>query len=69
MKPGEISDAAAAAVIKRGLARGRATIAFPRYLYAAALLGRFLPARLYDRVMRGLEVSVPQTRERVAGDP
>ncbi len=65
MKPGEISDAAAAALIKQGLAKGKATIAFPRFLYAAAMLGRFLPARWYDRLMGGVDVTVPATRERV----
>jgi short-subunit dehydrogenase len=65
IKPGEISDARAAALIKRGLARGQATIAFPRFLYAAAMLGRFLPARWYDRLMGGVDVTVPATRERV----
>lgn len=65
IKPGEISDAQAAALIKRGLARGKATIAFPTFLYALAMLGRFLPARLYDRIMRGVDVTVPSTRERV----
>jgi short-subunit dehydrogenase len=65
MKPGEVSDARAAAIIKRGLDRGRATIGFPTFLYAAAWLGRFLPARLYDRIMRRVEVRVPSTRERV----
>ena len=65
MKPGEISDAEAAALIKRGLANGKAVIAFPLFLYAAAMLGRFLPARWYDRLMGGVSVTVPATRERV----
>ena len=65
MKPGELSDAAAAALIKRGLDRGRATIAFPWFLYAAAILGRFLPDRAYDRLMAKVAVNVPRTRERV----
>ena len=65
MKPGELSDAKAAAIIKRGLDKGRATIGFPRFLYAAALLGRLLPARLYDRIMGRVAVTVPRTRERV----
>jgi short-subunit dehydrogenase len=64
-KPGELSDVQAAALIKRGLDRGRATIAFPTFLYLGAALGRFLPARLYDEIMRRFEVSVPQTRERI----
>lgn len=69
IKPGEISDARAAALIKRGLAMGHATIAFPTFLYAAAALGRFLPARLYDRLMGRIDVTVPRTRERLSRDP
>jgi short-subunit dehydrogenase len=65
IKPGEITDAQAAALIRRGLARGKAIIAFPRFLYAATLLGRFLPARLYDRMMGTIKVTVPHTRERI----
>ena len=64
-KPGELSEDEAAALIKRRLAKGHATIAFPAFLYAAALLGRFIPDRLYDRIMHGMAASVPQTRERV----
>ena len=67
MKPGELSDAAAAALIKRRLAKGHATIAFPWFLYVGAVLGRFLPARVYGRVMRGIDASVPHTRERAEG--
>ena len=66
VKPGEISDAQAAALIKRRLAKGHATIAFPRSLYALTLAGRLLPARVYDRIMARVEVTVPSTRERVA---
>ncbi len=65
MKPGELSEAAAAALIRRGLDKGRATIAFPFFLYAAALLGRCLPARAYDRLMARVTVRAPTTRERV----
>ncbi len=65
IKPGEISDAQAAALIKRRLARGDATIAFPWFLYVLARLGRLLPARLYDRIMARVEVTIPITRERV----
>ena len=65
IKPGEISDVQAAALIKRGLAKGKATIAFPFFLYTAAMLGRLLPARWYDRLMQGIRVTVPATRERV----
>ena len=65
IKPGELSDAAAAALIKRRLAKGHATIAFPFFLYLGARLGRFLPARLYGRIMRGVRAHVPGTQERV----
>lgn len=65
MKPFEISDTQAAAIIRSGLARGRATIAFPWPLYVAAGLGRLLPARLYDRIMARIEANVPETRERL----
>ena len=65
IKPGELSDADAAALIKRRLAKGHATIAFPWFLYVGALLGRFLPARVYGRLMRGVRAYVPRTRERV----
>ncbi len=65
MKPGELSEAAAAALIRRGLDKGRATIAFPFFLYAAAIVGRCLPARLYDRIMARVVVHAPTTRERV----
>ncbi|MGO9135954.1 MAG: SDR family NAD(P)-dependent oxidoreductase [Methylovirgula sp.] len=65
MKPFEISDTDAALTIKAGLAKGKATIAFPWPLYVAAALGRFLPARLYDRIMARIDANVPETRERV----
>jgi short-subunit dehydrogenase len=65
VKPGEISDTRAAAIIKRGLDRGCATIGFPTFLYLLTMLGRFLPARVYDRIMGRILVSVPETRERV----
>lgn len=65
MKPFEISDTRAAEIIKVGLARGKATIAFPWPLYMATRLGRLLPARLYDRIMARIEANVPETRERL----
>jgi NADP-dependent 3-hydroxy acid dehydrogenase YdfG len=65
IKPGEISEAAAAVLIKRGLGRGAATIAFPWFLYALTRLGRLLPARLYDVIMARIDVTVPGTKERV----
>ncbi len=64
-KPGELSEAAAGALIRRRLEQGRATIAFPFFLYAAALLGRLLPSRWYDQIMLRFVAHVPHTRERV----
>lgn len=64
-KPFEISDVAAAAIIKRGLARGAATIGFPWPLILAARLGGLLPRRVVDRVMARFDVNVPETKERV----
>jgi NADP-dependent 3-hydroxy acid dehydrogenase YdfG len=65
VKPGELSDAQAALLIKRRLARGAAVVAFPLFLYLATRLGRLLPARLYDAIMARVEVTVPRTPERV----
>ncbi|HEY1735059.1 MAG TPA: SDR family NAD(P)-dependent oxidoreductase [Methylovirgula sp.] len=65
VKPFEISDARAAHIIKDGLAKGAAIIAFPWPLYLAARFGRLLPARLYDWIMGRIEANVPETRERV----
>jgi short-subunit dehydrogenase len=65
MKPFELSDARAAEIIKSGLARGKAVIAFPWPLYLAARFGQVLPARFYDWIMRRIEANVPETRERV----
>ena len=65
IKPGEITDAQAAALIKRRLAKGHATIAFPWLLYALTRMGRLLPARVYDRIMARVDVTVPSTAERV----
>jgi NADP-dependent 3-hydroxy acid dehydrogenase YdfG len=66
-KPFELSDVAAASIIKRGLARGAATIGFPWPLMLAARFAGLLPARLVDHVMGRFEVNVPETVERVQG--
>ncbi|MGO9006798.1 MAG: SDR family NAD(P)-dependent oxidoreductase [Beijerinckiaceae bacterium] len=63
-KPLEVSDIKAAAIIKRGLARGASTIAFPWPLVAAARLAGFLPSRVVYRVLAGFHVNVPETTER-----
>ncbi len=64
-KPLEMSDAQAAKIIKRGLARGKATIAFPLPLYLATRFARALPPRLVDRLFAQFDVNVPETKERV----
>jgi short-subunit dehydrogenase len=64
-KPLEVSDVEAAAKIKRGLARGAATIAFPWPLVLVARFAGLLPSRLVHRLMAGFEVNVPETAERV----
>ncbi|WP_026607296.1 SDR family NAD(P)-dependent oxidoreductase [Methylocapsa acidiphila] len=65
MKPFELSDAEAARIIRRGLDRGQAVVAFPWQLYLATRLARALPARLIDKIMARIEVNVPETQERV----
>jgi short-subunit dehydrogenase len=63
-QPGAISDQAAAEIIARGLARGRAVIAFPLFVYYAMRLFTILPPRLVDSVMSRIRAEVPQTHER-----
>lgn len=65
-QPGAISDARAAQIIKRGLERRRAVIAFPRYMYWAMRFFTVLPHALVDGVMRRFHVEVPETHERDA---
>ena len=51
-KPGELSEERSWASSSSEASReADATIAFPWFLYLAALFGRLLPARLYDRLM------------------
>jgi short-subunit dehydrogenase len=66
-KPLAISDEKAARIIRRGLDRGRALIAFPRLLYLGARFISFLPARLVDRVMNRMHVDMQETPERMPG--
>ena len=56
--------AQAARLIQRGLEMGKSVIAFPKSLYLLSRLARILPDRLVDKIMAGIEVSVPQTLER-----
>jgi short-subunit dehydrogenase len=65
LKPFEISDVAAASLIKRGLDRGKAVVVFPWQLYLAARIARALPVRLIDQIMGRFEVKVPETPERI----
>ncbi len=64
IKPLEISDAQAAAIIRRGLDRKRPVVAFPWPLYLLARLSRILPVRLVDKILSRVEVRAPKTRER-----
>jgi short-subunit dehydrogenase len=64
IKPLEMTDAKAALIIRRGLEKGKSVIAFPKALYLLARLARVLPAKLVDKILEGIQVSIPQTRER-----
>ncbi|MEJ0094362.1 MAG: SDR family NAD(P)-dependent oxidoreductase [Methylocella sp.] len=64
VKPLEISDSRAAAIIRSGLDRRKAVIAFPWPLYFLARLARILPVRLVDQILSHIEVSAPKTEER-----
>jgi short-subunit dehydrogenase len=64
VKPLELSDSAAATLIRRGLDQGKAIIAFPWPLYLAALFGRALPVRWVDYFMARVRAKVPKTSER-----
>jgi NADP-dependent 3-hydroxy acid dehydrogenase YdfG len=65
VKPFEVSDTRAAAIIKSGLSQGRAVIAFPPALYFATRLARSLPPRFVDWLFTRFSVNVPETKERV----
>ncbi|MFO1117370.1 MAG: SDR family NAD(P)-dependent oxidoreductase [Beijerinckiaceae bacterium] len=64
-KPLAMTDDRAARIIRRGLDRGRAVIAFPKLLYWGARLATVLPVRLVDFFMTRQHVDVPVTRERM----
>jgi short-subunit dehydrogenase len=59
-KPLIVSDRRAAHVIRRGLDRGRAVIAFPRALYYGLMLTRLLPRRWSDAAFAAVHVDVPE---------
>jgi len=63
-QPGAMSDEKAARIIRRGLDRGKAVIAFPLFIYYAMRLFTFLPPRIVDAVMLRFHVDVPRTHER-----
>jgi short-subunit dehydrogenase len=63
-KPFEMSDTRAAEIIRRGLDRHAAIVAFPRILYVGAFLLRWLPARWVDYALNLVHVDIPETRER-----
>jgi short-subunit dehydrogenase len=64
VKPLEITDTHAARIIRHGLDRRKAVIAFPWPLYALARFARHLPPRLVDKIMARFEVDIPETQER-----
>jgi short-subunit dehydrogenase len=65
VKPLAMRDDRAARIIRRGLDRRKAVIAFPRLLYWGARLTTILPVRLVDFFMLRQHVEVPVTRERM----
>lgn len=65
VKPLEMSDTRAALLIRRGLEREKAIIAFPQALYLFTRLANLLPIRLVDTVLAQFKVKIPQTRERI----
>ena len=64
-KPLAMTDDRAARIIRRGLDRRKATIAFPKLLYWGARLTTILPVKLVDFFMLRQRVDVPVTRERM----
>lgn len=59
-KPLSTSPERAARVIRRGLARRRAVIAFPRIVYYTMIATRLLPRRLTDALFARVEVDIPE---------
>lgn len=59
-KPFRMSPEKAAGIIKRGLARGRRSIVFPRRLYFALKVAAALPDILIDPILRRAAVEVPE---------
>jgi short-subunit dehydrogenase len=59
-KPLSMSAERAAEIIRRGLMRGHAVVAFPRILYYALLATRLLPRRFTDAAFARVEVDIPE---------
>lgn len=64
-KPLAIDVGKAAAIIERGLRRGKAKIVFPKALHCGVRLLTLLPSSLVDAAMLRLNVNAPQTQENV----
>jgi short-subunit dehydrogenase len=65
-KPFLMSDVRAASIIRRGLGRGRAVIAFPRVVYYGLLLTRLLPRRWTDAIFARVHVDIPEKFDSIA---
>lgn len=63
-RPMQMDDVRAARIIRRGLDRGAAVIAFPWALALGLRLLDLLPTRLVDWAMRLAPVDIPETHER-----
>jgi short-subunit dehydrogenase len=63
-QPGAVSAEKFADIVAQGLARRKAVIAFPLYMYWALRVIAAAPPRLVDRIMRLFPAIVPETRER-----
>jgi NADP-dependent 3-hydroxy acid dehydrogenase YdfG len=63
-RPLQVSAERAAAIIRRGLERRKAIIAFPLSLYFGLRLLALMPARLGDLILDRPGIEVPETSER-----
>jgi len=63
-RPLQVGADRAAAIIRRGLDRQKAVIAFPLPLYVAMKLLTLLPAAFGDRILDQPDIDVPETVER-----
>jgi short-subunit dehydrogenase len=67
-QPGAVSAEKFASVVAAGLARGRAVVAYPLYMFWVLRLASLMPPRLIDSVMRLFPAIVPETAERARED-